>query len=152
MDEKERVLTIEDSGEMIVKNKNKTQILVNKVNKNNPNDFTYIDGINVAMRLYPQRLFLGEIDVNNTAAFLRINNTGHKGNGTTIHSNSVEDCINAIKSNLMLSGFNVANDRALNSFIVSALDYIIQVRKDPFTNERKIVDILHVKDFLKGQF
>ena len=53
----DRVVTIEDSQELFVENPNKTQIAVPK---EEDSIYTYTTAINNAMRLRPDRLFLGE--------------------------------------------------------------------------------------------
>lgn len=98
------------------------------------------------MRLRPDRLFLGEIDIRNTLAFLRVNNSGHEGNLSTLHANSTEDSINAIITNSMFSGMNTSREAMLD-YIRSAIDFIIQIAR--VKRERIIVDILNVKEYLK---
>ncbi|WP_024954368.1 ATPase, T2SS/T4P/T4SS family [Sulfurospirillum arcachonense] len=141
MDISDRVVTIEDSPEIIVSNPNKTQLLVSKTENG---IFTYEDGVDAANRLSPDRLFMGELDVRNTMPFLRLNNTGHTGSISTLHANSTEDAINAMKANAML-GHKIHDKEALNSFICSAIDYIIQIRKDRKKNERIITEVLDLK-------
>lgn len=138
----DRVVTIEDSQELFIENINRTQIAVPK----EEGIYSYTTAINNAMRLRPDRLFLGEIDIRNTLAFLRINNSGHEGNLSTLHANSTEDSINAIITNAMFGGMNTSKEAMLD-YIRSALDYIIQIAR--VKKNRIIVDILNVKEYLK---
>ncbi|MBL0687829.1 MAG: Flp pilus assembly complex ATPase component TadA [Sulfurospirillum sp.] len=124
VDIKERIVIIEDSPEIYIKNHNKTQILVNK---NDDGKFNYIDGINSAMRLSPQRLILGELDTRNTLPFLRLNNTGHKGNISTLHANSAKDTLGAITINASFH-YQISKD-VLQEYIMQGVDYIIQISK-----------------------
>lgn len=138
----DRVVTIEDSQELFIENENRTQIAIPK----EEGIYTYTTAINNAMRLRPDRLFLGEIDIRNTLAFLRVNNSGHEGNLSTLHANSTEDSINAIITNSMFSGMNTSREAMLD-YIRSAIDFIIQIAR--VKRERIIVDILNVKEYLK---
>lgn len=81
IDENQRVVSIEDSQELNLDHiKNKTQLAVPK----DANEiYGYQKAINNALRLKPERLLLGEIDIRNTFSFLRINNTGHEGSLST---------------------------------------------------------------------
>lgn len=79
----ERVITIEDSPELHLKNPNLVSILVGK---NEDSNYSYETALNDAMRMSPQRLLLGEIDTKNVSLFLRLANTGHSGMISTLHN------------------------------------------------------------------
>lgn len=142
IDPTERVVTIEDSQELMVENVNKTQLAVPKIATE---IYSYQVAIDNAMRLRPDRLFLGEIDIRNTFSFLRVNNTGHAGNLSTLHANNPKDAIKAIKTNIILGGgLSSVDDRMLDSLIVTAIDYIIQIAR--VKNQRVVTDILNLKE------
>ena len=142
IDPGERVVTIEDSQELRVENVNKTQLAVPKIATE---IYSYQVAIDNAMRLRPDRLFLGEIDIRNTFSFLRVNNTGHAGNLSTLHANNPKDAIKAIKTNIILGGgLSSVDDRMLDSLIVTAIDYIIQITR--VKNQRVVTDILNLKE------
>lgn len=137
----ERIVTIEDSQELLIENPNKTQLAVPKEESE---IYSYTHAINNAMRLRPDRLLLGEIDIRNTLAFLRINNTGHEGNLSTLHANNSQDAINALITNSMFGGMS---DRvALKAYIRTAIDYIIQIKR--IGNQRLVSEILDVKSHI----
>lgn len=142
IDPSERVVTIEDSQELQVENINKTQLAVPKV----ANEiYSYQIAIDNAMRLRPDRLFLGEIDIRNTFSFLRVNNTGHAGNLSTLHANNPKDAVKAIKTNIILGGgLSSVDDAMLNSLIITAIDYIIQIHREK--DKRVVTDILNLKE------
>lgn len=137
----ERIVTIEDSQELLIENLNKTQLAVPKEESE---IYSYTHAINNAMRLRPDRILLGEIDIRNTLAFLRINNTGHEGNLSTLHANNNQDAINALITNSMFGGMS---DRvALKAYIRTAIDYIIQIKR--IGNQRLVSEILNVKSHI----
>lgn len=145
IDPNERVVTIEDSQELKVENINKTQLAVPKI----ANEiYSYQIAIDNAMRLRPDRLFLGEIDIRNTFSFLRVNNTGHAGNLSTLHANSPIDAIKAIKTNIILGGgLSSVDNKMIDSLIETAIDYIIQIAR--VKNTRVVTDILNLKQDLE---
>lgn len=145
IDPNERVVTIEDSQELRIENENKTQLAVPKI----ANEvYSYQIAIDNAMRLRPDRLFLGEIDIRNTFSFLRVNNTGHTGNLSTLHANSPKDAVKAIITNTILGGgMGTPDPKILQDLIVTAIDYIIQIKR--VKNERIITDILDLKEHFK---
>ncbi len=137
----ERIVSIEDSQELMLTNHNKTQLALPKEENEM---YGYTQAINNAMRLRPDRLLLGEIDIRNTLAFLRLSNTGHEGNLSTLHANTSYDAINALITNAMFGGIH---DRdALKSYIRTAIDYIIQIKRDK--HQRIISEILEVKNYI----
>lgn len=134
----ERIVTIEDSQELLIENPNKTQLAVPKEESE---IYSYTQAINNAMRLRPDRLLLGEIDIRNTLAFLRISNTGHEGNLSTLHANNSQDAIHALITNSMFGGMS---DRvALKAYIRTAIDFIIQIKR--LGSQRIVSEILDVK-------
>ncbi|MCR2100962.1 ATPase, T2SS/T4P/T4SS family [Campylobacter upsaliensis] len=142
IDPNERVVTIEDSQELDLSHiANKVQLAVPKI----ANEiYSYQIAIDNAMRLRPDRLFLGEIDIRNTFSFLRVNNTGHAGNLSTLHANNPKDAIKAIITNVILGGGLQNPDKTmLEELIITAIDYIIQIQRND--KQRVITDILDLK-------
>ena len=138
-----RIITIEDSPELHIKNLNKVQIVVSK---NESANYTYEKALNDSMRMSPDRLLVGELDTRNTLLFLRLNNTGHSGSISTLHANSVEDSIHAITMNTKFSGIN-ASDETIIDYFISAIDYVIQIRRT--SKGREVFNVLNVKQDLK---
>ncbi len=145
LDPSERVVSIEDSKELDLSHiKNKTQLAVPK---DESEIYSYQGAINNAMRLRPDRLFLGEIDIRNTFAFLRVNNTGHAGNISTLHANDPKAAIKAIKANIILGGgLQNPDNNMLVEQIITAIDTIIQIKRE--RGARVITDILNLKEEL----
>ncbi len=142
IDPNERIVTIEDSQELSLVNKNILQLAVPKVETNK---YSYKMAIDNALRLRPDRLLLGEIDTRNTLPFLRASNTGHEGNLSTLHANTPKDAIKAIGINATLGGgLQNPDTKMLNSYIASGVDYIIQIKR--IQNQRVITDILNLKE------
>ncbi|MDE6885703.1 MAG: Flp pilus assembly complex ATPase component TadA [Helicobacteraceae bacterium] len=136
----ERIISIEDSSELRINNPNQVNIIVSK---NDQTAYTYKDGLNDAMRMRPDRIFVGEIDTRNTMLFLRLSNTGHDGMVSTIHANSVEDAIHAITLNAKFNGSDIEVSTLIEYF-ASAIDYVIQIKK--VKNQGRIIhSILDVK-------
>ena len=143
IDENQRVVSIEDSQELNLDHiKNKTQLAVPK----DTNEiYGYQKAINNALRLKPERLLLGEIDIRNTFSFLRINNTGHEGSLSTLHANNPQDAIKALITNIVLGGdLQNPDDDMLKELITTAVDYIIQIKRVGAT--RIVTDILYLKN------
>ena len=140
----DRVVTIEDSSEIKIDTISRTSIIVDDEDKDTI--FKYSNAMNSAQRLSPDRLLLGELDNRNTYAFLRLNNTGHKGNITTLHVNFSDDNLeqevkNALMMNILLE--HKINENYLEKFISSAIDYVIYINKYEII---KIIDFHHYQN------
>lgn len=150
IDKNERIVTIEDSQELFIENKNVTRIAVPKI----ANEiFSYKRGIDIAMRKRPDRLFIGEIDIANTFSFLRACNTGHEGSLSTLHANTPEDAIKAILTNIAIGGgITNPDNKLLFELIKSSINLIIQIKR--LGDKRVITDIIDLKnddiEFLKA--
>lgn len=144
IDKKDRLVTIQDALEILHDQEDKTDLAVSR----DPNaTFSYRHGLDQALRLSPERLILGELDSHNTYTYIRLSNTGHKGGISTLHADDVENGINALAMNMGF-GSNLSREDSIE-YIASGIDYFIHVQKNRETNEREIVDILKVSDYLK---
>ena len=91
IDNKERVLTIEDTAELQLQ-----QIHVGRMESRPPNvegkgAVTQRDCLRNALRMRPDRIIVGETRGEEVIDMLQAMNTGHDGSMTTIHANSARD-------------------------------------------------------------
>lgn len=99
----ERLVVVEDTKELQVASPNVVRLLKSKTGTDIAR-ISYKDIINACMRLRPDRILVGELDIDNTIAFLRLMNSGHGGGLSTVHADSAQDAIGAIVLNAQLSG------------------------------------------------
>jgi pilus assembly protein CpaF len=88
----ERIVTIEDSREMQLAVPNVINLLSNP-----SNDIHARDLVQLAMRLRPDRLILGETRGHETYDLIRAFNSGHPGSVSTIHADSAEQALDALE-------------------------------------------------------
>jgi type IV secretion system protein VirB11 len=98
-----RIVVIEDTEELVVDQPNNVRIVKSKSGTDIAK-ITYKDIINSCMRLRPDRLIMGELDIDNTLPFLRLLNTGHAGCMATVHADGAQEAIDAITMNAKLAG------------------------------------------------
>lgn len=127
VDYSERIITIEDTKELIIKQPNHIRLIKSKTGSDIA-AVSYEDLINASLRLRPDRILLGEIDIENTVRFLRILNTGHSGSFATVHANSPDDAIDALMINTKLAGFH-GNDETMKQYATKYLDAIVHVKR-----------------------
>ncbi|WP_104689507.1 ATPase, T2SS/T4P/T4SS family [Helicobacter felis] len=129
--EQTRVVSVEDSQELhLDRFKNAVGLLVSK----NEENLSYTDALNMAVRMRPDRLMVGEIDTRNTLLFLRFGNTGHRGMLTTLHANSVEDVLEAIALNLEMGARSSLPFEVVERFFKSAINILIHVHRENNTH------------------
>ena len=88
----ERIITIEDSREMQLSIPNVINLLSNPSNNIHARDL-----VQLAMRLRPDRLILGETRGHETYDLIRAFNSGHPGSISTIHADSAEQALDALE-------------------------------------------------------
>ncbi len=144
-----RILSVEDSQELDLREFANHKSLL--VGKNEEGNFTYENALNMAMRMSPDRLMVGEIDTRNALLFLRFGNTGHKGMVSTLHANSVYQVIEAIALNLRMNRVDMEL-QVVRDFFKSAIDVVVQIHYDRASNTRYIQEVVWTKDLdkLKG--
>lgn len=132
-----RIITIEDTQELEIDQPNNIRILKSKTGTDIA-QMTYKDIINSCMRMRPDRLLMGELDIDNTVPFLRLLNTGHAGCMATIHADGPEESIDAIVMNARLSGLV----GPVEDYTRKAIDSILFIeRKDRRTFEARMESI-----------
>ena len=88
-----RVITIEDSRELIVPQKNHVHLLLSRTEQ--VNVFSYKDVIDLVVRMTPDAIMGGEISTDNAGAIWELMGTGHKHFYATIHAESAEGAYKA---------------------------------------------------------
>lgn len=131
----ERIITLEDTRELKIPHHN----TVNFTNSKTGTDIASLafkDYINSMMRLRPSRILLGEIDTENTLAFLNLANSGHSGSISTIHASSPAEAINRMSGNAQMAGAR-ADKRDIEAYVNEAIDVFVMITKT-FENGKKI--------------
>ena len=81
--------------------------------------------LQAAMRLRPDRIFLGEIRGSEAYSFLRAVNTGHPGSITTIHADSPSGAFEQVALCVMQAGAGLRKDEIV-SYVKTVLPIVIQ--------------------------
>ncbi|MDD4519584.1 MAG: ATPase, T2SS/T4P/T4SS family [Alphaproteobacteria bacterium] len=88
LDEHKRILTIEDTRELIVPQKNRVHIVLPRTDQTN--GFDYKKVIDLAVRFTPDAIIGGEISTSNAGAIWELMGSGHENCFATIHAESAE--------------------------------------------------------------
>lgn len=143
----ERIITVEDTRELIVNHPNKVHMLKSKTSTDLA-ALKYSDFINSITRLRPDRILLGEIDIENTMVFLNLSNSGHGGGVSTIHAETPIEAVNRLCMNAEMSGSQGSADD-IKKYIYSAIDAFITLNKRIENNKRIFTAKLTLTEDLK---
>ena len=138
----ERILTIEDSAELQLKQDHVVRLETRPSNIEGKGEVSQRDLVRNALRMRPNRIILGEVRGAEALDMLQAMNTGHDGSISTIHANTVRDAMARLATMVMMTGMDLP-DRAIREQISSAINVIIHlVRFGDGT--RKVVKIAEI--------
>jgi pilus assembly protein CpaF len=128
IDNRERVLTIEDTAELQLQ-----QVHVGRMESRPPNvegkgAVTQRDCLRNALRMRPDRIIVGETRGEEVIDMLQAMNTGHDGSMTTIHANSARDGISRLENMVAMAGIEMPL-KAVRSQIAAAVNLIVQANR-----------------------
>lgn len=141
----ERIITIEDSAELQIKNiKNLIRLEARKANTEGNNEISIEALIKCALRMRPDRIIVGEVRGFEALSMLQAMNTGHDGSISTGHANSARDMITRLET-MVLSGVNMPVS-AIRSQIASAIDIIVHLGRLS-DHSRRVLEICEIAHF-----
>ena len=152
--EDERIVTIEDTSELRLLNRNLVTLEARRANMDGRGEISIRDLVKNALRMRPDRIVVGECRGGEALDMLQAMNTGHSGSMTTAHANSPQDLILRLETMVLQSGQDLPI-HAIRQQVGAAIDVIVQVRKTrsldpdapPNARQRSIVEIAELGAF-----
>ena len=126
IDERERIVTIEDSAELQLQQEHVARLETRPANMEGKGEVNQRDLVKNALRMRPDRIILGECRGGEAFDMLQAMNTGHDGSMTTIHANTPRDAMSRIEQMVGMSGLDVSA-RSARGQIASAINIILQI-------------------------
>lgn len=126
--ERERIVTIEDSAELQLKQEHVVRLETRPPNIEGKGAIRQRELVINALRMRPDRVILGEVRGEETLDMLQAMNTGHDGSITTIHSNTPRDAVARMETMAMMGEVRLAAE-AIRAQIASAVHLIVQVSR-----------------------
>jgi pilus assembly protein CpaF len=142
----ERIITIEDSAELQIRNiPNIVRLEARNANIEGKNQINLRELIKASLRMRPDRIIVGEVRDASSIDMLQALNTGHCGMSTG-HSNSPADMLSRLET-MVLLGAEIPL-LAVRKQIASAIDIIIHLGRlrDKSRKVLEIVEILNCED------
>ena len=140
----ERVITIEDSAELQIKNiDNLVRLETKNAGPDGKGAISIRSLIKSALRMRPERIVVGEVRGCEALDMLQAMNTGHDGSLSTGHANSTYDMLSRLET-MVLQGADGLPIEAIRQQIASAVDIVIHLSRlrDKSRKTIEIVEIL----------
>jgi pilus assembly protein CpaF len=124
----ERIVTIEDSAELQVKQEHVVRLECRSANVEGRGAIRQRELVINALRMRPDRIILGEVRGEEALDMLQAMNTGHDGSLTTLHANTPRDGISRLET-MCLMGNATLPEKAIRQQIASAVHVFIQAHR-----------------------
>ncbi|MBL0769592.1 CpaF family protein [Sphingopyxis sp. DHUNG17] len=126
IDERERIVTIEDSAELQLQQEHVARLETRPANIEGKGEISQRDLVKNALRMRPDRIIVGEVRAGEAFDMLQAMNTGHDGSMTTVHANTARDALSRIEQMIGMSGIDMPA-RAARAQIASAINVVVQI-------------------------
>jgi pilus assembly protein CpaF len=126
IDERERIVTIEDSAELQLQQTHVARLETRPSNIEGKGEVTQRDLVKNALRMRPDRIIVGEVRAGEAFDMLQAMNTGHDGSMTTVHANTPRDALSRVEQMIGMSGVDITSKSA-RAQIASAINVVVQV-------------------------
>ncbi len=126
--EKERIVTIEDSAELQLKQEHCVRLECRPPNVEGKGAVRQRELMINSLRMRPDRIVVGEVRGEEALDMLQAMNTGHDGSITTVHANSPRDAIARIETMALMANLNLP-EKAVRQQIASAIGVIVQISR-----------------------
>ena len=93
IDNRERIVTIEDSAELQLQQEHVARLETRPANIEGKGEIMQRDLVKNALRMRPDRIIVGEVRAGEAFDMLQAMNTGHDGSMTTVHANTPRDAL-----------------------------------------------------------
>lgn len=136
--ENELIVTIEDTLELQLKQKNVRSMETRTNQNSNMESIDMSALVKASLRMRPDRIIVGETRDGAVVSLLSAMSTGHEGSMSTGHANSPENLVRVrIPTMMEMDKTSSFSERAKALMIAEALQMVIQLRRLP--NGRRVV-------------
>src|SRR5579864_2194588 len=126
--EKERIVTIEDSAELQLKQRHCVRLETRPANIEGSGSVKQRQLLINSLRMRPDRIVVGEVRGEEALDMLQAMNTGHDGSLTTVHANTPRDALARIETMAMMANLNLP-EKAVRRQMASAINVVVQISR-----------------------
>lgn len=121
----ERIITVEDTREVIASQPNAAHLLFNESDER----ITALNIFKACLRLRPDRILLSELRGAEVWPYLRAANSGHPGSLSTIHADNPHGAFQQLVFMMQQAG-STSNETQIRNYIQSIIHVVIQLKRD----------------------
>lgn len=121
-----RLITVEDTREVIVKHQNRVHFVVSRTAAANKVNYTHV--LDAIVRMTPDAIICGEISITNAKSIYRLMTTGHSNFMATIHADSPEMALRAFWQNLAQTDSSI-DPQAVVEILTRSFGRIVQIER-----------------------
>lgn len=122
----ERLITVEDTREVMVEHPNTAHLLFNEEDEQT----TSLNIFKACLRLRPDRIFLSELRGKEVWPYLRAANSGHPGSLSTVHADNPEAAFTQLVFMMQQAG-STSTEEQIRDYIKSIIHIVVQLQRDP---------------------
>jgi pilus assembly protein CpaF len=128
IDHGERVVTIEDSAELQLRQPHVVRLETRPANIEGTGEVAQRMLLVNALRMRPDRIIMGECRGPEAVDMLQAMNTGHDGSLTTLHANTARDALSRLETMIAMASLDLP-EKAMRQQIANAIQVVIQVSR-----------------------
>jgi pilus assembly protein CpaF len=126
--EKDRIVTIEDSAELQLKQRHVVRLETRPANVEGKGAIMQRQLLINSLRMRPNRIVVGEVRGEECLDMLQAMNTGHDGSLTTVHANTPRDAISRMETMSLMANLSLP-EKAIRRQIASAISVVVQISR-----------------------
>jgi len=146
----ERVVTIEDSAELQLRNRHVVRLETRANNTEGVGAVGPRSLVRNALRMRPDRILVGEVRGAEALDMLQAMNSGHEGSLSTIHANDTREALARLEMMAAMAGFNLPVS-VVRQYIATGIRLIVHVARLK-SGQRKVVRISEIAGVEDGEF
>jgi pilus assembly protein CpaF len=146
----ERIITIEDSAELILQHRHRIRMETRPPNTEGLGAVTQRGLVRNSLRMRPDRIIVGEVRGAEVWDMLQAMNTGHEGSMTTIHSNSARDALTRLEMMVSMTGTELPIG-VVRQYIAAGINLVVhgsRLKGGP----RRIMQVCEIVGIRDGQY
>lgn len=124
----ERIITIEDSAELILQHRHLVRLETRPANSEGTGELNQRDLVRNSLRMRPDRIIIGEVRGAEVWDMLQAMNTGHEGSLTTIHANSARDALARLEMMVAMTGHELPVP-IVRQYIASGMRLVVHLAR-----------------------
>lgn len=141
----ERVITIEDSAELVISHiDNRVQLECRSANSIGKGEVSMEQLIRTSLRMRPDRIIVGEVRGREVIDMVQAMNTGHDGSMSTGHGNSIRGMLNRLETMYLMDSQVSIN--SVRNQIANAIDVFVHLRRDS-KGRRRLEEVAELAGF-----